>query len=204
MKPYASLALLLALAGVCSAGEKAERDWSALAAKNKDAFPVVLDQLRVTRIRGLDPFATWNDPPPGVPRFHKWVVTWSAPLKESAASSALTRSMRVIVDSPSESMAACFEPHHGATLSDGKHTFDVVMCFDCSRYVVYTPDGRLAWGGSFTTAQTEKLVWDRIFRDATPGDRTVAYTRLTPRWSGPVIDKVPGSNVGTRAGQLNR
>jgi hypothetical protein len=173
MKLFASLSLLFALAGACAAGEKAGRDWSALAAKNKEAFPVVLDHLRVTRIRGLDPFATWNDPPPKAPQFHKWVVIWSARPKDAAASAALTRSMRVIVDSPSDSMAACFEPHHGATLTDGKHTFDVVLCFKCSRYVVYTPDGKLAWGGSFTTAQTEVLVWDRIFRDATPGDRTV-------------------------------
>jgi hypothetical protein len=32
---------------------------------------------------------------------------------------------------------------------------------------------------------------------ATPG-------RLTPRWSGRVKDKVPSSNVGVRAAQLNR
>ena len=28
--------------------------------------------------------------------------------------------------------------------------------------------------------------------------------RLTPRWSGRVIDKVPSSNFGVRAAQLNR
>jgi hypothetical protein len=81
--------------------------------------------------------------------------------------------MRVIVDSPTDSMAACFEPHHGMTLADGKRTFDVVLCFKCSRYIVYTPDGKVAWGGSFTTARTEFPVWDRIFREATAGDRTV-------------------------------
>ena len=31
-----------------------------------------------------------------------------------------------------------------------------------------------------------------------------AQCRLTPRWSGRVDDKVPSSNVGARAAQLNR
>jgi hypothetical protein len=40
------------------------------------------------------------------------------------------------------------------------------------------------------------------------GDRTICELRaqsdLTNRWSGRVIDKVPSSNVGVRAAQLNR
>jgi hypothetical protein len=32
----------------------------------------------------------------------------------------------------------------------------------------------------------------------------IAYSRLTPRWSGRVLDKVPSSYAGVRAGQLNR
>jgi hypothetical protein len=30
------------------------------------------------------------------------------------------------------------------------------------------------------------------------------WRRLTPRWSGRVVDKVPSSGVGARAAQLNR
>jgi hypothetical protein len=34
--------------------------------------------------------------------------------------------------------------------------------------------------------------------------RNAVTWRLTPRWSGRVKDKVPSSNAGVRAAQLNR
>jgi len=34
--------------------------------------------------------------------------------------------------------------------------------------------------------------------------RVLASRRLTPRWSGRVEDKVPSSDAGVRAAQLNR
>ena len=46
-------------------------------------------------------------------------------------------------------------------------------------------------------------IWLRILAIAYL-DHLELCVRLTPRWSGRVEDKVPSSNVGVRAAQLNR
>jgi hypothetical protein len=159
-------ACLLAITMTGSAGSKPRVDWSYLAAKHPDAFPVVVETLEVRRIFHLDPMATWSNPPATADRFHKWVVVGTAALESAASGDALIRSLREMVDTPQDGVAACFEPHHGAILSNDDLVFELVLCLRCSRYVVYTPDGKVVWGGSFATGKNETALWNRVFREA--------------------------------------
>jgi hypothetical protein len=163
MRLAVAFALCLAVASATYAGEKPARDWSTLAARNPDAFPVVLAHLKVRRLLALSPMKPENDPPPSVVTFHEWVVNSSAVPRDAASGEAIVRSMLAIVDSPKDATAACFEPRHGVVLTDGRRTFDVVLCLKCSRYIVYTPDGKIAWGGSFANARSEAPTWNRVF-----------------------------------------
>jgi hypothetical protein len=163
MKVVIALALCLVVIATTDAGEKPARDWSTLAAKNPDAFPLVLERLKVRRLLALNPTKPERVPPSTVATFHDWVVNASAVPRDAASAEALVRSMLSIVDSPQDGAAACFEPHHGLVLADEHQTFDVVLCFKCSRYVVYTPDGKIAWGGSFANARSEAPIWERVF-----------------------------------------
>jgi hypothetical protein len=166
MRLAIAIALCLAVASSTHAGERPATDWSTVAARNPDAFPVVLAHLKVRRLLALSPIKPENEPPPSVVTFHEWVVNSSAVPRDAASGALIVRSMLAIVDSPRDAMAACFEPHHGVVLSDGRHTFDVVLCFKCSRYIVYTPDGKIAWGGSFDNARSEAPTWNRVFDSA--------------------------------------
>jgi len=51
--------------------------------------------------------------------------------------------------------------------------------------------------------QSLKWRWNLMLLRKSKSDAS-ARSRLTPRWSGRVNDKVPSSNVGARAAQLNR
>jgi hypothetical protein len=163
MRLAVAFALCFAVVSATDAGEKPARDWSTLAARNPDAFPVVLEHLKVRRLLALSPTKPENDPPLSAVTFHEWMVNSSAVPRDAASGEDIVRSMLAIVDSPNDSVAACFEPHHGVVFTDGHHTFDVVLCFKCSRYIVYTPDGKIAWGGSFSNARSEAPTWNRVF-----------------------------------------
>lgn len=161
MKSIAVFGIVLAIAAVSSAGDVKRIDEA-----RAKTFPVALDDLTVIRLLHLDPIATRRNPPSGTPRFHDWVVAADSVKVAASSSDALVLSMRAIVDAAADGMAACFAPHHGAILSDGHRTFDVVVCFECARYEVFDADGKRVWGGSFTVAGTEGHKWNRIFRES--------------------------------------
>ena len=175
-----AFAVCLAVVSVIDAGEKSVRDWSTVAAPNRDAFPVVLDHLKVRRLLALSPTKPERVLPPSVVTFHEWVVNAIAVPRDAASGEELVNSLRAMVDSRKDSVAACFEPRHGAVLSDGRLTFDVVLCLKCSRYIVYTPDGKIAWGGSFATGKNEAPVWQRVFDSA---DFSTPKSRAAPNKS---------------------
>jgi hypothetical protein len=166
MRQLRTLTALLITIAAATAGERPPKDWSALAARNPDAFPVVLDQLKVTRMLALNPYSDINKPPPSAVLFHEWMVMASAVPSDTTSGSDIVRSLRAMIDSPKDGVAACFEPRHGIVLSDGRLTFEVVLCLKCFRYVVYTPDGKMAWGGSFATGKDEAPTWTRAFAAA--------------------------------------
>ena len=167
MKRCAVLLLVSAFMAASGAGEPKPADWSKLRERDKGAFPLVLDQLTVSELLILDPFATWADPPSNKPQFHKWVVASRGSPATVASGRSLILSMRAIVDHPDDFASACFEPHHALVLTDGSRRFDVVMCFKCSQYKVYDVEGRLVWGGSFTTVRgKEEARWNAVFSGA--------------------------------------
>lgn len=167
MKLWAVLLLVSAFMAASGAGEPRSADWSKLRERNSEAFPLVLDQLTVSELLILDPFATWADPPSRKPQFHKWVVASRGAPANVASGRSLVVSMRAIVDHPDDFASACFEPRHGVTLNDERRRFDVVMCFKCSQYRVYDADGKLVWGGSFTTVSgKEEARWNAVFSAA--------------------------------------
>jgi len=132
--------------------------------RDSKAFPLVLDQFRVSELIILDPFSSWADPPSKKARFHTWVVAAKGSPSTAAGGRLLVASLRAIVDHPDDFAAACFEPHHGVRLVEGSRRFDVVLCFKCSQYRVYDADGKLVWGGSFTTVRDkEEARWNAVF-----------------------------------------
>jgi hypothetical protein len=168
MKPLAVMAFVLALVAVSNAADLKPVDWSKLRARDSEAFPIVLDQLKVSKLFRLAPFATWDNPPSSRARFHEWVVAIDGvgvPIDASSGRS-LILSMRTIVDHPDNFASACFEPHHGAILTDGRRRFDVVLCFKCSRYEVFNAEGKRVWAGSFSTVRNEVSKWDEALRAA--------------------------------------
>ena len=161
MKATALFALVVALIAVSNAADQTAIDWPAVKSR---VFPSALDRLRVSKLLVLDPSATRRDAPPGAARFHNWVVAASSVQVDASSGSPLILSMRAIVGAPIEGVAACFDPHHGAVLTDGDSTFDVVICFECARYDVFDAEGKLIWGSSFAIAAGEAPKWNHIFR----------------------------------------
>jgi hypothetical protein len=167
MKRYAIFLLVSAFIATSGAGEPKPADRSKLRERASEAFPLVLEQLTVSELIILDPFATWADPPPNKPQFHKWVVASRGSPATVASGRSLILSMRAIVDHPDDFASACFEPHHAAVLTAGSQRVDIVTCFKCSQYKVYDAKGRLVWGGSFTTvSRKEEARWNAVFAGA--------------------------------------
>jgi hypothetical protein len=167
MRAGAAFILAFALAAASAAGEPNQIDWPAVKSR---AFPTALDHLKVVKLLLLDPSATRENTPTSTARFHGWVVAASAIEVDASSGNSLILSMRAIVGSPKEGLAACFDPHHGAILSDGHRSYDAVVCFKCARYEVFGADGELIWGGSFTKVKSEEFQWNRIFRSAGLGN----------------------------------
>jgi hypothetical protein len=163
MKVTAMFALVIALVAVSNAADQSPIYWPAVKSR---VFPTALDHLKVSKLLVLDPSATRSEVPSSAARFHKWVVAASSVQVDVSSKSPLILSMRAIVGSSKDGVAACFDPHHGATLTDGVSTFDVVICFECARYEVFDAEGRLIWGGSFAIAESEAPKWNHIFRTA--------------------------------------
>ena len=100
--------------------------------------------------------------PSKLPPFHDWVVVAAAAPSNAPSEAAISQSLARIVSTHDNGVAACFDPHHGLTLTDGNSSFDLVLCFECWRYIVYTSDGVLLYADSFT-ARGESEKWEQVF-----------------------------------------
>jgi hypothetical protein len=160
--------LSLVAAAFANAGDSLESDWKALEAANRAArqkFSEQLPNLKTTRLFRVDPGATRHGVESKLPRFHDWAVIASAVPSDALSEATISQSLARIVASHDNGVAACFDPHHGLTLTDGIASFDVLLCFECWRYVVYTSDGTVLYADSFTTlGQKEK--WEQAFTEA--------------------------------------
>ena len=168
MRHVALCLLSLVVTAFAHADERAAVDWKALEAANlaaRQQFSEKLPKLKTTRLFRIDPGATRSDAHPKLLRFHEWVVVASAAPSDASSEAKITRSLASIVASHDDGVAACFDPHHGLTLTDGRSTYDVLLCFECRRYIVYTSDGAVMYADSFKT-RGEKKKWERVFNDA--------------------------------------
>ena len=50
--------------------------------------------------------------------------------------------------------AMCFEPRHGVRVSDGKATFDFVICYECRRLLCCEGEKTVAYIGAGGTSKT--------------------------------------------------
>jgi hypothetical protein len=150
MKAIAIFVATLLFSGAASASERLQQ------------FPAVINRLKAIELFSLDPMPAREGETTSARQFHKWAIRKSAMPATVASGDALARSMDKITKSHVEWASACFDPHHGVTFSDGTAIFDVVMCFRCSRYMVYAQDGTVVWGGSFH-AEGEGAKWETIF-----------------------------------------
>lgn len=169
--PMGHVALCLlsfVIAAAAYADRNVEVDWEAIEAANRAArreFGERLPKLKVTKLFRIDPSATRRNAPSSASRFHDWIVVASAAPSDDPSATTISRSLASIVASHDSGVAACFDPHHGLTLSDGGTSFDVLLCFECSRYIVYTSGGAVMYADSFT-AHAEKETWEQVFASA--------------------------------------
>ena len=212
MRQVALGLLCLALNACSNAGAEPVEDWQVVEARRqaaRETFSRQLPTLKPTRLFRIDPIdgypvvaeggLTWR-----LPRFHGWGVAASAAPSDANAEAAISRSLSKIVSAHKDGQDACFSPHHGVTLTNGRESFDVLLCFDCSQYVVYTLDGTTVFADSFNARQ-EMKTWEQVFRaSGLPDSKRRKGRRLTPRSSGRGGDKVPSPKRGARAAQLNR
>jgi hypothetical protein len=161
------LVVLLGLAMAASAPPPAPRiagnEWESQDEATRVArehFLAELPTLKAVRFYYLDP--SW-DPDAKGKRLYSWLIfSETAPSKADVASR-FAESLQVIVSHPKAGEDACFAPRHAVTLSDGDRTFDVVICFECSKYLVYDHLGRYMFTSSFTT-HAEESKWDAAFK----------------------------------------
>lgn len=130
--------------------------------KFQKRFIAMLPSLRIDRLYYLDPMANPADAPGK--GFHNVpvVMEGNSQLPEKA-NQELVVSLRKIIESAPEYAAVCFDPHHAAVLTNGAERFDVVVCFECGNYRIFSPEGNWLLAGSFDVGEEE--VWDAAFRE---------------------------------------
>src|SRR5262249_52472178 len=57
---------------------------------------------------------------------------------------------------------ACFEPHHALRIVSGDHTYDYLLCYDCSAIVVYQDDKEI----QYQSAAGSPAVLNELLREA--------------------------------------
>src|SRR5690606_30040799 len=123
-----------------------------------------LPKMQVERLYYIDSMADQGTAP-AKDQVQGYIVLSQAKASSTQSSSgALQDSLRKIIESSPEYAAACFDPHHVVTLSDGKEQFDAVVCFDCGNYRIFSPKGDWLLAGSFDVG--EEPTWDKIFSAA--------------------------------------
>lgn len=50
---------------------------------------------------------------------------------------------------PSKGLAMCFNPRHGLRLVSNKHTYDLVLCYECQQIQIFKDDEPYGWLGAY-------------------------------------------------------
>ncbi len=133
-------------------------------AKFKKKFLAALPNLQVDRLYYIDPMAGRGTVSADKEIQGYSVVSQAKVSRTQSSSSILQDSLRKIIKSSPDYGAACFDPHHVVTLSDGNEQFDAVVCFDCGNYRIFSPSGDWLLAGSFDVGEESK--WDQAFATA--------------------------------------
>lgn len=148
--------------------QEAVRTWDKQNEENRTTRARLLAELprwKPIRFYSLDPVASRKRSIESRGHFHDWVVVAEAAPRDVSSGTAIVGSLRKILETPSNGVAACFDPHHAVRFTDGTRTFDLVICFECFRYYLYSSDGSLILGDSFEALRQERK-WDRAFNAA--------------------------------------
>lgn len=172
MRTLVACALILLAPGLGLAGgdvtsQAAAEDWKATVAANAQArarFLGDLARLKPTHLYYLNPGAFRDGSKPTGKKFQGWAVVADKAVNADAGTK-LVESMRQIVTQSGDGAMACFEPHHGMTLTAGSVSYDVVICFECWTYDIYDADGKRLLTNTFET-EGQARVWDAAFSAA--------------------------------------
>ena len=129
-----------------------------ITARREQDFIARLPALKVESLYILDPSAKIGE---DTQVFHDWAIAAEGgPLPSDLAQDALKIALRDLVLSGADGEAMCFNPRHAMVMSDGTHRYDILVCFECSKYEIHTAAG-LPVSDSFSL-RTE-ATWDRAF-----------------------------------------
>jgi hypothetical protein len=93
--------------------------------------------------------------------FHGYRVLGRVKIPKSPQRDELLRALHQAVANSRGLYIYCFDPRHGIRASVGAQTVDLVICFECERIEIYSPDKALA-----NTDATAKPVFDAALKRA--------------------------------------
>jgi hypothetical protein len=93
---------------------------------------------------------------------HGWKVLGKVTIKGADAKKVRQAVEKGVKDSDG-SVAACFNPRHGIRVTDGKTTYDLVICYECLSASVFVGDDRVS---SFLTARGPEGTLNNVLKDA--------------------------------------
>jgi hypothetical protein len=96
----------------------------------------------------------------GTAVFHGYRILGEVPVTAESEQEQVVAAVRHAVLSGSD-QAACFNPRHGIRVTDGQHTCDFVICFECRRMDYYFDN--IAVGSATIGGSAESL--DAILRE---------------------------------------
>jgi hypothetical protein len=88
--------------------------------------------------------------------FHGCPVLGKVDISDPAKRKAIIAAVEADIRNIPSGAAACFWPHHAVRAKNGDKSVDLLICFHCSNFQVYSEDIRTA-GGPMTTASQSLL-----------------------------------------------
>ena len=95
----------------------------------------------------LDPADFHAFHPPDPARFHDYTVLGKFDVTSPDAQRIVARTVENAIAHWDGRHMMCFEPRHGIRVTDGAHTYDLVICFECQYVYCFEGDRKLAVTG---------------------------------------------------------
>ena len=107
----------------------------------------------------------WIDPPvssQGTKTFHGCHVRRERIITDPKLKVELRAAINAAIANNTGNAAKCFNPHHGLRVSQGNQSVDLVICFGCSRLVVYS--GQKSSSSTITPSQSTEILLNRLLQ----------------------------------------